>query len=299
MAINVKVPISLPLAAADYISAYGTATLFLEYGTATTPADGTASTALVSGTEYYTFDVSGRASTDYYRARVGETGGTSYHDYLGPAFQLPVAYASLDEFLRGLDVPDTARYDEFDDLLVQATDYITKVVCGGRSFFRDPVGSGTATKTFDIIYASQSRLSDARGKQMDIISVSSLGVGGYTGDTYDTLTNDSSGYYLAPDYPLSGHPYSDLILSDQGTAYTRWPTGYRTVQITGAFGWSTIPELVKRATVDLARKWWQERGSDGDPVGISAFGSPVFGPGTPKTVRDLAKSEYAWRQWVG
>ena len=36
---------------------------------------------------------------------------------------------------------DDDRDDELEALLIQATDYITEYVCGGRSFFRDPVAS--------------------------------------------------------------------------------------------------------------------------------------------------------------
>ena len=290
------IPVALPIAAADYISQYGsgTATLYLEYGTATVPADGTATSLLTSGTEHYDFWVSGNIE-DYFRWRVGD--GSTYSDY-SDVFQVPRAYATLQEVLRGMDMPDESRYDELESLLVEATDFITTKVCDGRSFFRDPIGSGTTTLTLDVLYPEQDLLSLARGQGLDIISLTSVGVGGYTGDTYTTVASGSTGYFTIPDRPAVGWPYADIALSDVGTDYVEFPTGRRTVQLVGAFGWATVPPLVRRATVELVRWLWNSRGREGEPVGLSQFGAPIFA-GLPKTVRELYMSRYAWKDYVG
>jgi len=295
MALDVHVPVVLPLDSADYISQYGTATVFLEYGTATPPADGTATTAVVSGTEQYEFWVSTPVNS-YFRYRVGESDASDATSY-SPTWQQPQAYATLQEVVRAMDFPDTSRYDELEALLVEATDHITNAVCGGRSFKRDPIGSGETTKTLNVMVSGQDRLSLARSADLDIISLSSVKVAAATGESYDTLAAGSTGYYLLPDDP-GARPYSDLALSDIGTAHTSFPTGWATVQLTGVFGWATVPDLVRRATVDLVRYWWNSRQADGQPVGMSAFGSPIFGSGLPKTVRDLGRSDYAWKTWV-
>lgn len=286
---DILVPVTLPLAAADYIAQYGTASLYLEYGTATDTTDGTATATVEAGTQRYSFWVAGDTGY-YYRFRVGDA--STFTEY-SPTFQMPAAYATLEEVTRGFDLPDTSRYGELDELLVQATQDVESI-CGGRSFFRDPVGTATTTLTLDIEYPGQSRLSLARRQGIDIVSLTTVGIADYTGDAYTTISAGSTGYYL-PDTT----PYDDLILSDQGTAFTTFPVGRAIVQLTGVFGWSSIPPLVKRATVDLVRFWWNARQSDGEPVGISAFGSPVFGPGYPKSLRDLQRSRYAWKRYVG
>lgn len=296
MAIDIRVPIVLPQSADDYIASFGTATTaYLEYGTASPPADGTATTPLVSGTEHYEFALTGRSTSDYYRWRVGA--GTAFSGY-SPVFQVPRTYATLQEVLRGMDFPDASREDELEGLLIDATDYITNHVCGGRSFFRDPVGSGTKVLSLDIDRSS-SVLSLARGRGLDIISLTTVEVADYTGASYITVASGSTGYWLVPDVPRAGWPYTDLVLSDQASTFLWLPPGYRTVRLTGVFGWETVPDLVKRATVDLVRWWWNSRGQDNEPVGMNAFGSPIFGAGVPKTVRDLWRSDYAWRGWVG
>jgi len=295
--VDTVLPVAIPIAADDLITAYGagTAVVQLAYGTASDLAGAaTAPKTVTTGKEYYDFALTGVTVDTYFRWRVG---GTTFHDW-SPIFQAPIAYATRQEFLRGMDLPDDSRYDEIDSLLVEATDYITTIT-GGRSFFRDPVGTGTTTKTLDIKWSGQSRLSLARGTGLDIISLSTVGIAQYTGATYDTVATGYTGYYLEPDVPLPGHPYTDLVLSDLGTLYSAYPNGRRAVQLVGAFGWETVPNLVRRATVDLVRYWWNSRSGDGDPVGMTAFGSPVFGPGIPRTVRDLARSDYAWRRWVG
>lgn len=296
MATDLYVPVVLPQDSDDYISQYGsgTAAVYLAYGSASPPTDGTATTLVVSGTERYEFWPQ-TALDSYFQFWVGD--GSDEVDR-SSVFQAPLAYASLQELKRGLDFPDASRDDELETLLIEATDYITEYVCGGRSFFRDPVGTGETTLTLDI-ERHHPRLSVARGAHLDIVSLSSVKVAGYTGDTLDTLTAGSTGYYLRPDDPQSGHPYTDVILSDQGTAYTTFEPGYGVVQLTGVFGWSAVPAAVRRATVDLARLWWNQRGGDGEPVGMNAFGSPIFTSGLPSTVRALGKSGYAWKDWVG
>lgn len=299
--VAVQVPVVLPLAADDYLTALGTAArVHLEYSTASafSTAVSTATTLVVSGTERYEFALASATTSTYYRWRVTEgTAASTATDY-SATFQMPLAYATLQELTRSMDMPDTSRDDELDALLIDATDFISTYICGGRRFFREPVGAGETTLTLDILWDGQSRLSLARGRDLDIVSLSSVGVADYTGASYTTVASGSTGYYLLPDKTISGRPYSDIVLSDQGATYTTFPTGYRVVQLVGVFGWSVIPDMVRRATVDLARAWWQRQPGQDDPVGISAFGQPVFGPGTPRTVRDLARSEYAWTRTV-
>ena len=291
---DVLVPVILPLASSDYIDTYGTATLYLEYGTATPPADGTATRTIVSGTERYEFWVA--AASDYdYRFRIGDA--STFTDY-SATWQMPLAYATIADVARGLDLPDESRYDELDGLLVQATDYISNVVCGGRRFFRDPLGTGTTTLDLDIDHRGQHTLSLARGRELDIVSLTSMSIAAYTGQSYDSVSDGSDGFYLLPDAPRHGHPYDDVVLSDVAPTYAWFPTGRRTVRLVGVFGWAAVPELVRRATIDLVRWMWNSRGREGEPVGLSTFGAPIFS-GMPKTVRELAHSEYAWKRWVG
>lgn len=293
MATNTLVPVALPESSDDYIASYGTATVYLEYGTASPPTDGTATSTVVSGTERYDFWVS--AEPDYYyRFRVGD--GIAAYTAYSDTFQVPTTYATLDQVMRAMDFPDESRYDEVQDLLVAATDYITTRVCGGRSFFRDPVGSGETTKTLDISHRNQSVLSLARGRKLDIVSLSAVTIADYTGDTGTSVSSGDTGYYLYPDDPRPGWPYSDLVLSDQADDFITFPTGRRIVSLTGVFGWSSVPDMVRRATVDLVRHMYNSRGSD-EPVGMSAFGAPIFA-GMPKSVRDLGRSDYAWQDWI-
>jgi hypothetical protein len=294
--VDTIIPVSIPIAADDLISQYGagTAVVQLAYGTASDlTGAATASKTITTGKEYYDFALSSATVDTYYRFRVG--GSSSSHDW-SPIFQAPVAYATRQELVREMDLPDDGRYDLLDQALVQATQKVTQV-CGGRSFFRAPVGSGTKTLQLDIRYDSP-RLSLARGRRLDIISLSTVGVAAYTGASYDTVASGSAGYYLAPDDPLTGFPYTDVVLSDLGSLYTSYPQGMRTVQLVGAFGWAAVPELVKRATIDLAREWYRQGPGGGGPVGINQFGTPVFGPGAPPSIRQLYESEYAWRAFV-
>lgn len=58
----------------------------------------------------------------------------------------------------------------------------------------------------------------------------------------------------APFGPEPG-PYTELFLHGRSSVtYTSWPEYYE-VQITGTWGWPSIPALIKDATIELTRIW--------------------------------------------
>lgn len=204
-----------------------------------------------------------------------------------------MAYATLDDLLATMSVApaDADAQALLDDLLEDASASITEMC--GRSFYL----SGTETRTFNVVKRNATLLSDALSYPVDIISLSLVELAWQTGDTFSTVASGSNGYSLSPEYPDTGWPYQDILLSNIPTDFLAFPYGQGVVRLTGIFGWPVVPNLVKRATIDLAREWYRQGPGGGGPIGISQLGAPIFSSGSPPTVRQLYKSDYRLRSF--
>lgn len=231
---------------------------------------------LVAGqTQYEFFDATG-STTNWYRFRLTTSSGTVPSDW-SAAFRggADEAYATLDSLKEVIRPPDSSRDNYLSDLLVDASAYLT-TACE-RDFFRHPAVSGEETRIFDGSGTSKLRV-DA-----GIVSLSLVELAPGTGSAYVALAANDWVYW--PSDKADDFSYEAVMLSDVG-AYTVWSSGYATVRLTGVFGWQTIPGLIRRATLDLAREWYRQGPGGGGPVGVNQFGTPIFGGQEPKTVRD-------------
>lgn len=278
-------------------AAYGTGAL-LRLERSSLPDSGfaeTATTPLVDDQTQYEFWDSTGTSSHYYRSRVSNGAATSYSDYSnvfrGTDRQ---AYATLDSLLETMDLPDESRYNVLSDMLVRASDHIDRNF--GRRFYRDPGVSGDGTWTFNVRYPGARRLSEAIGP-IDIVSVTSLGIAASTGESFDTVTEGATGFYLSEGLLPGDPPYTDLLLSDIGSSYLTFPTGYGVVQLVGVRGFPSVPPMVEQACIDLAREWYRQGPLGGGPVGITATGIPVFGPGTPTSYQQ-AWADYRMQRFT-
>lgn len=256
--------------------AYGTGALVrLEHATA---IGGTytevATQALIAGQSAYEF-WHGGATTDYYRTRVTHSSGAPASAYSDP-FQggALASYASVTDLREELRLPDDSRDNLLADLLADASDWIT-AECG-RDFYRHPQVSGTEVRSYDLD-------ADATAILDDIISLTTVEYGTYTGSTFTAVA--ATEYTLLP---RLGSPYSSLSLTDLSTVATFY-AGRGTVRLTGVFGFASVPRLIRRATLDLARELYQQS-AGGRPVGIE------FGRIPPSA--QTAKEKYAKRTYV-
>ncbi len=287
----IKLTINLPQSAADLITGYGAgAKLYLERDTTSAFAAPTvvASPALISGTEQYEIWDTAGTDASWYRSRIGNTGGTLYSNYSAVAQPGSFsAYATLDELLRTMSVAtgDTEKYSLLSDLLVDASNAIDQMC--GRDFYRHPQVSGDETRYFHVRRPGQRSLTRAIGMGLDIISVTTLELASVTGGTYTAVAAGPAGYWMEPQNVAPGWPFDDVMLSDLGNTFGAYALGEQVVKLTAAFGWSAIPPLVKRATIDQAREWYRQGPGGGGPIGIGALGQPVFSAGQPSTVREV------------
>lgn len=282
-----RIQVNLTQPASDLLTTFGAgAKVYLEKDTTSAFAAPSVvtSTVIVSGTELYEFVDTAGTSSSWYRVRVGDSLGTLYSEYSnGLQASALLSYATVDDLRETMNfgATDHTKDNLLADLLAAASNYITEVT--GRSFYRSPQVSGTETRTFNLVNAGRRFLTHALGKPLDIASLSTLEIADSTGGTYTTVAAGSTGYYLSPTNPGTGWPYEDVLLSDIGD-FTSFPTAYGAVRITGVFGWSSVPPLIRQATIDLAREWYRQGPGGGGPIGTSILGAPIFQRGNPPSV---------------
>lgn len=237
--------------------------------------DASGSTVLIAGqTAYEIYDATGQDGY-YYRTRVGNAAATdvgAWADVFRAGSLL--SYASVTDLREELRLPDDSRDNLLADLLADASDWIT-AECG-RDFYRHPQVSGTEVRLYDLT-------DDTSAVLDDIISLTTVEYGAYTGSSYTAL--------VAADWTLEprlGSPYSALTLTDYGSL-GHFYAGTGTVRLTGVFGFPSVPRLIRRATLDLARELYQQS-AGGKPVGIE------FGRIPPSA--EAAKAKYARRTYA-
>jgi hypothetical protein len=237
-------------------------------------ADASGFVALVATQSQYEIVDTGGALGHFYRTRIGNTGGTLFDEWSTP-FQAGAvaAYASLDALREYISAPDDSPNNLLSDLLVDASGYLD-ARCE-RNFYRHPAVTGTEVRTFDGSGTHRLRV------RLGIISLDTVEVAVMTGAPYTATTS----YLLAPADKPDADPYSTIVLTGLSSPPV-WYRGYATVKLTGVFGWSAVPALIRKATLDLAREWYRQGPGGGGPVGINQFGTPIFGGAEPKSVKD-------------
>jgi hypothetical protein len=274
----------------DILLAYGAAAkVRLERATSAAFSDATEidDEVILSGiSQYDFFDPVGSASS-WYRSRYSASAGAPFSEY-SDGFQAgnPTAYATLGALREYLNLGDASSDNVLSDLLEDASRYLDEKC--GRDFLRHPGVSGTETRTF---LTERGNLLEVRA---GIVSLTTVQLATYTGAAYNTLS--AADWVLWPTDPEPYHSYSGIALTDTGS-YRTWYPALAGAQLTGVFGFAEVPPLIRRATLDLAREWYRQGPGGGGPVGVNQFGTPIFGAGEPKTVRD-AIEEYAWSRWL-
>lgn len=244
----------------DLIAGYGAGALVrLERATSSAFTDSLEidTEPLVSGTTQYKFWDTAGTDAHWYRSRYSDSTGTTFSEY-SDGFQpgSPHAYATVDSLRELLQLPDDSRDNVLSDLLVRVTDQINLTL--GFDFFRHPAVSGTEVRTL------HGDGSDTITFKQGIYSLTSVQIGTGTGAAYSALT--SADWRLR--WPLQdGGPYLALQLTGVGN-YPIWYTGFDTVELTGVFGYPSIPPAIEQATLLWAAALFRF-GSGGHQTGAS------------------------------
>lgn len=196
-----------------------------------------------TATQFEFWDATGDSDT-WYRYRVTDGTGaiqSAFSDvFRGTAL---AAYATLDDLVERLQLPDQSQYNLLSDILVNISAQFDAEA--HRQFYRIPQVSGTAVRYYD------GDGSDELTVPEGIVSLDSVEVADYTGGAFTAIGTAS--WFLRPIYPTAGWPYTELHLY----GYT-FPLGYGTVKLTGAFGFAAVPDLIREAVIQLASRTWNE-----------------------------------------
>lgn len=109
----------------------------------------------------------------------------------------------------------------------------------------------------------------------DIQSVTSLAVVADSGDdgTYEhTLVNGTDFEFYPWNATANGRPWTHIVLKRNSLVLGSFPTNSRAIKITGLWGWTAVPTVVKQAALVQASRFFARRNS---PFGIA--GSPDLG----------------------
>jgi hypothetical protein len=179
---------------------------------------------------------------------------------------------------RAPELPDTSRYNELDDLLEASSRYLDSRI--GFDFLRHPAVSGTETRLYDV-----SRPTNRLAIKGGIVSATTVSVASITGETLSALGAEGTDWYL---YPRNLEPegtYTHLTLLRSGS-WSTFLSGQGIVSITGAFGWSSVPTIVKEAALaHAARSYHEWQTKQAGPVGNPDFGGVIqLTPNLPDVV---------------
>jgi hypothetical protein len=217
--------------------------------------DASGSLDLVAGLTAYDVDDTTGQPGHWYRTRVGNLAATDFSAW-SPVFQAGelLAYATVTDLREELRLPasDHSRDNLLADLLRDASAWVD-AECK-RDFYRHPQVGGTDVRLYDLGR-------DASFLEDDIVSLTKVEYATGTGAAYVELT--PSDWTLEPP---AGSPYATLTLTDTGLLSTFYE-GTGTVRLTGVFGFASVPRLIRRATLDIARELYQQS-AGGRPVGL-------------------------------
>lgn len=182
-----------------------------------------------------------------------------------------MAYATRAEVLASFDDPpaDASRLARIDTLLAEAEAELDMEL--GFDF-----NPHTETRTFHGTGAGRICIHDG------LVSVTSLAIADSVGGTYTTIA--PSDYFLENLYPEPAHPYDHLTLSTAGAIRTTYPKLQRVVQITGTFGFASVPLVVRAAVIDRVRQRFLSDAMVSGAVGPEEFGRPTLATMLPDTM---------------
>lgn len=108
----------------------------------------------------------------------------------------------------------------------------------------------------------------------DLVSVTTLATDANGDRTYGT-TWAVTDYDLTPDNASAdGMPYTAIVLSPRSAQW--FPTIRKAVQITGTWGWPSVPDAIKTATLILAARLYHRKDSPFGVAGSSGVGEVVM-----------------------
>jgi hypothetical protein len=195
--------------------------------------------------------------------------------------------ATIDDVLAFFNTePKGARRIRLEGLLQTATDELRDEL-GGTSFLRSPT---TGTKTWTVDGNGKGLLHAHRGViELSLVEISFDGGLTFTALATTDWTLQWDAY--SSDEPPAGEPYFHLRMLSTGT-YSAFPRGTKTVRLTGAEGWDSVPYAAIEGVAERARQIaFADPSYEGNVPAEDAYGRPTVSGRWPDVTWKLIKRE--------
>ncbi len=143
--------------------------------------------------------------------------------------------------------PTTEERDSYLDLLIAAAVNVVNDYTG-HDFSATP---GQELRYFDSRESTMLVIEDAFGVSSVKLDLDGNGV-------FETALVEGVDFDL---YPLNSEPKSAVKLRHNGRI-SKFPRSLRSVEVTSFWGWPTIPDVVKQATLLTASRWFKRRDAE-------------------------------------
>jgi hypothetical protein len=172
----------------------------------------------------------------------------------------------------------TTEWDSYLDLLIAAAVNVVNDYTG-HDFSATP---GQELRYFDSRESTMLVIEDAFGVSSVKLDLDGNGV-------FETVLVEGVGFDL---YPLNSEPKSAVKLRPNGRI-SKFFRSLRSVEVTSFWGWPTIPDVVKQATLLTASRWFKRRDAEyNDTSGGTAdvLDSDVAGMLAPLVPRSISSA---------
>ncbi len=174
-------------------------------------------------------------------------------------------YATAGEFKASIGVDDTID-DATIDLARSAASRSVDDYCGRRFWLDDIV----VPRYFDYEPEHGAVCVDDIGDLTDLaVAVDQVGDEGYA-DAWTMGTH----YVVRPrNAPADGVPWTTILRARNGAK--AFPCGEGRIRVTARYGWPTVPDAVKQATLIQAGRFWRRKDSPYGVAGSAELGSEM------------------------
>lgn len=184
-------------------------------------------------------------------------------------------YATADEFkqtgMKGITVSD-GNIPAIERALAAASRQIDKYTGWWKhGFWRDDAGSAAVVRLYRTECTGELCIPEGLASITGLVVKADLDATG----SYETTLTSGTSFTLMPDDALTdGWPYTSLeIVRSSGSYFPYANDGRPTVQVTGFFGWPSVPPEVKEATILQAAMIFR---SPEAPFGAAGMGDSGF-----------------------
>lgn len=168
-------------------------------------------------------------------------------------------YCTLDELKARLDLLDTAN-DAVLEQTIEAASRTVDMLCS-RHFY-----ASTETRYYTPEFWDELRMDD-------LVSVTTLKTDEDADGVYETTWGATDFVLDPPNAASDGRPYTRVAITPAGAhAFPMYQR--RGVQITGSFGWPSVPVAIREATLMLAARYFKRKDAPmGAQIGNADMGA--------------------------